>query len=114
MKAEMITDAVRAAVLDLRVGGGSIRAIASQLKLSKSVVGNIIKSGAAKSADATAADADGPPVLNIVETYIEPAPMDDAAANEFLSGLNDRADPGPKGGGKMDDEFLNSFMADID
>jgi hypothetical protein len=94
--------------MDLRAAGGSIRAIASQLSLSKSVVGNIIKSGGAK------ADA-GPPVLNIVESNIEPvASMDDAAANEFLSGLNDMSDPGPKGGGKMDDDFLNSFMADID
>jgi hypothetical protein len=107
MKAEMIEDTVRASVMDLRAAGGSIRAIASQLSLSKSVVGNIIKSGA--EADA------GPPVLNIVETNIEPvASMDDAAANEFLSGLNDMSDPGPKGGGKMDDDFLNSFMADID
>lgn len=110
MKAEMIMDTVRASVMDLRAAGGSIRAIASQLSLSKSVVGNIIKSGGAK-ADATA----GPPVLNIVETNIEPVvSMDDAAANEFLSGLNDMSDPGPKGGGKMDDDFLNSFMADID
>jgi hypothetical protein len=106
MKAEMIEDTVRASVMDLRAAGGSIRAIASQLSLSKSVVGNIIKSGGAK------ADA-GPPVLNIVESNIEPV-MDDAAANEFLSGLNDMSDPGPKGGGKMDDDFLNSFMADID
>ena len=122
MKAEMIDDKVRAAVLDLRAGGSSIRAIASQLAVSKSVVGNIIKSGqpatagpatAANAGPATAANA-GPPVLNNIESNIETAPMDDAAANEFLSGLNDRADPGPKGGGKIDDEFLNSFMADID
>jgi hypothetical protein len=116
MKAEMIDDKVRAAVLDLRAGGSSIRAIATQLAVSKSVVGNIIKSGqpaAANAGPATAANA-GPPVLNNIEANVETAHMDDAMANEFLSGLNDRADPGPKGGGKIDDEFLNSFMADID
>jgi len=114
MKAEMIDDKVRAEIMALRAKGSSIRAIASQVAVSKSVVGNIIKSGAdvgpATAGPATAV----PPVLNNIESNIEIALMDDAAANEFLSGLNDMSDPGPKGGGKMDDEFLNSFMADID